>query len=111
MRKKIYDIILATGAIFILLSSVLVMENVVWGKYIFAVGTAFYIVSRMQMKYTGDDFRIKRLNRYIYISSVLLLAASYLQFKGNNVWVILLFITAINELYCTFRTSWYEKNT
>jgi len=110
MNKKIYNALLVAGSVLVLVSSVLVMEKIAWGKYTFAVGTAFYILSRLQMKYTGDRIELKRLNRYIYISSGLLLAISYLQFTGNNIWIALLLIAALSELFCTYRVAWYEKN-
>ena len=109
MDKKIFDYLLAAGAILILISSVLVMENVLWGKYAFAAGSLFYIISRLKMKYEGDDFRLKRFNRNIYITSLLLVGTCYLQFKGTNIWVVLLFMAALLELYSTFRISAIEK--
>ena len=109
MDKRIFDYLLAAGAILILITSVLVMENVSWGKYAFAAGSLFYIIARLKMKYEGDDFRLKRFNRNIYISSLLLVATCYLQFKGTNVCVVLLFVTALLELYSTFRISSIEK--
>jgi phosphatidylserine synthase len=109
MDKKIFDYLLAAGAILILISSVLVMENILWGKYAFAAGSLFYIISRLKMKYEGDDFRLKRFNRNIYISSLLLAGTCYLQFKGTNIWVVLLFMAALLELYSTFRISAIEK--
>ena len=111
MNDKVNGLLLATGAALVLLSSVLVMESVAIGKYFFAAGALFYIISRLQMKYTGDNYKIRRLNRFIYISSLLLVGICYLQFKGNNSWVVLLLITAIIELYTTFRVSWYEKKS
>lgn len=111
MNKKIFSLLLAVGSIAVLLSSVLVMESVAWGKYFFAAGAALYIFGRLQMKYTGENYKIKRLNRQIYLSAILLIGTCYLQFKGNNSWVVLLLITALNELYCTLRMSWYEKNS
>jgi len=111
MNEKVNGFLLATGAVLILISAVLVMESVSIGKYFFAAGSLFYIISRLQMKYNGDNFKIRRLNRFIYISSLLLVGICYLQFHGNNSWIVLLLITAFIELYTTFRVSWYEKNS
>jgi signal transduction histidine kinase len=109
MLKKIYNIFFIVGAILILVSSVLVMEHVLYSKYIFAVGVAMYIISRMRSTYAGDDFRLKRLNRLYFISSLFMLIASYMQFKGLNSWVVVLLMSAITELYVAIRFSWYEK--
>lgn len=109
MIKKIYNLFFIVGAILILISSVLVMEKVIYSKYVFAVGVAMYIVSRMRSTYEGTDFRLKRLNRLYFLSSVFMLGASYMQFKGLNSWVAVLLMSALTELYVAVRFSWYEK--
>jgi len=109
MPKKVYNVVFMIGAIVVLVSSVLVMENILWGKYAFAVGTAMFIVSRMRSTYEGDDFRLKRLNRLYFLSSLFMLGVSYMQFKGMNSWVAVLMMVALTELYVAIRVSWYEK--
>jgi hypothetical protein len=109
MLKKIYNIFFIVGAILILISSVMVMEHVLYSKYVFAVGVAMYIVSRMRSTYQGDDFRLKRLNRLYFLSSLFMLGASYMQFKNLNSWVAVMLMAALTELYVAVRFSWYEK--
>jgi hypothetical protein len=109
MAKRIFNVVFIIGAMTILISSVLVMEEVAWGKYAFAVGTAMYIVSRMRGTYYGKDFRLKRLNRLNFLSALFMLAASYMQFKGMRSWVAVLLMSALTELYTAIRLSWYEK--
>ncbi len=111
MIKDIKGVLLAAGAIIVLLSAVLVMEKVSFGKYLFISGALFYIIGRILSLYKGDDFRLKRLNRFGYVSSALFAACVYLQFTGNNAWVVLMFIVAIIELYSAQRSSGYEKNS
>lgn len=110
MDNKILNVLFFIGALLVLVSSVVVMENIFWGKYTFAVGAAFYIIIRVLMKYRGEDSRISRLNRSYTVSVVLMLFASYLQFKNNNIWVILLLLIALIELFTNLRIAWYEKN-
>ena len=110
MNVKIMNIIFAIGALLVLVSAVLVMEGVYWGKYSFATGITLFIIGRMNMVYTGKDFRLKRLNRFYFLSSVFLVIASYLQFKGNGSWVVLLLMVAITEFYTSIRSSYYEKS-
>lgn|GEM_PF-45358 len=109
MDNKFTTLIFILGAILLLVSSVLVMEHVSWGKYTFAIGAALYIMNRMRQNYAGDDFRLKRMNRFNLINAVLLVAISYLQFHGNNAWVVLLLVVALLEMYTSFRTAAYEK--
>jgi len=110
MNTKLLNTVFAIGAMLVLISSVLVMENVVWGKYVFAVGVALFVIARIRMIYTGKDFRLKRLNRLYFMSSLLLVIAACLQFRGNNSWIVLLLIVAITEFYTSARISYYEKN-
>jgi len=109
MNTKILNTIFAIGAILVLISSVLVMENVTWGKYCFAVGVGLFILSRSKMIYIGSDFRLKRLNRLYFLSSILLVLSAILIFRLIGMWIPLLLITAINEFYISVRFSLYEK--
>lgn len=109
MLKKIYNIFFMVGAILILISSVMVMEHVLYSKYVFAAGVAMYIVSRMRSTYEGEDFRMKRLNRLYFMSSLFMLGASYMQFKNLNSWVAVMLMAALTELYVAIRISWYDK--
>ncbi|MDP4278039.1 MAG: hypothetical protein Q8914_10475 [Bacteroidota bacterium] len=110
MIRKLKSVTFVLGAVLILVSSVLVMEHVQWGKYAFAIGAALYIINRKNQNYEGFDFRLRRLNRFNFINSILLVVISYLQFKDRNYWVILLLIVAILEMYATFRAEVYEKD-
>jgi len=109
MNTKLLNAIFAIGAILVLISSVLVMENVTWGKYCFAVGVGLFILSRSKMIYIGKDFRLKRLNRLYFLSSILLVLSAILIFRLIGMWIPLLLITAINEFYISVRFSLYEK--
>jgi len=110
MLKKIYNIFFIIGATLILISSVLVMEHVLYSKYAFAIGVAMYIISRMRSTYEGDDFRLKRLNRLYFFSALFMLGSSYMQFKNLNSWVAIMLMAALTELYVAIRFSWYEKD-
>jgi Ca2+/Na+ antiporter len=110
MSEKILNIVFAIGAILLLISSVLVMENVAWGKYCFAAGVGLFVLSRSKMLYFGNDFRLKRLNRLHFLTTALLVICSTLQFKGNNSWIVLLLVVAVTEFYVSMRASSYEKS-
>ncbi|MDD4922037.1 MAG: hypothetical protein PHS30_06110 [Bacteroidales bacterium] len=110
MNTKLLNIIFAVGAILILVSSVMVMENILYGKYVFASGVFLFFISRLKMTYSGTDFRLKRLNRLYFLSSLALVIASCLQFRGDNSWIVLLLIVAILEFYTSMRASVYEKS-
>lgn len=108
-KLTIYDIFYIIGTVCILISAILVMKEIKWAEYYFAFGSVLYIINKIKTLYNGNDFRLKRLNRYSIINSVLLIVISYLQFKLNNIWVIFLFIFALIELYVSMRVSYYTK--
>jgi hypothetical protein len=103
MKKSFLTVTYMAGALLILVAAVLVMERVAIGKYLFAIGAAMYILTKFQQQYTGDDFRLKRLNRNNLINAFLLVGISYLQFKTLTAWVVLLFLVALLEMYTSFR--------
>lgn len=109
MNKQLLNISYVLGALFILVSAVLVMEHVQYGNYLFAIGVALVILTKLWNQYRGDDFRLKRMNRYNLFSAILLVGCSYLQFHDNNSWVVLLLLVAVLELYISLRISTYEK--
>lgn len=109
MKKKIPNISYMAGAILLLVSAVLIMEHVIYGSNLFAIGAALVIISKIWSQYRGDDFRLKRMNRYNLFSSLLLVGCSYLQFHDNNSWVVLLLLVALLELFISLRISSYEK--
>jgi hypothetical protein len=109
MNTKFLNTVFAIGAILVLISSVLVMERIEWGKYSFAVGVALFFFTRLKMIYVGSDFRLKRMNRFYFMSSLALVIASCLQFRGNGGWILLLLIVAILEFYSSMRIGYYEK--
>lgn len=109
MNKRILNFSYVLGAISVLFSSVLVMEHVSYGDYLFAIGAALVILNKLWNQYRGDDFRLKRMNRYNLFSALILVGCSYLQFRGNNSWVILLLLVALLELFISLRTASYEK--
>jgi hypothetical protein len=109
MNKRLLSISYVLGTLLLLVSAVLVMEHVRYGTYLFAIGASLVILNKLWNQYRGDDFRLKRLNRYNLFSAILLVGCSYMQFHDMNSWVILLLLVAILELFVSLRTSSYEK--
>lgn len=107
--KRIKNLSYVVGTMLVLISAVLVMEHVQYGTILFAVGAALVILHKLWSQYRGDDFRLRRMNRYQFFSAILLVGCSYLQFKGLNSWVVLLLVVAVLELFLSFRITKYEK--
>ena len=71
--------------------------------YIFSVGAALSIFGRLLTLPQSDDFRVRRLNNMLAVSAVLILISAYLMFKGENIAILTLFISAFIDIYTSFR--------
>lgn len=109
MNKRLQNSSYVLGTLLLLVSAVLVMEHIRYGTYLFAIGASLVILNKLWNQYRGDDFRLRRMNRYQLFSAILLVGCSYLQFYDQNSWVVLLLIVAVMELFVSFRISAYEK--
>lgn len=73
--------------------------------YVFSVGALGLIILSfitMQQLLT-DDFRIKRLYRINFITSLFLALAAYCMFISSGLWVIAVLIYAVNAIYISYR--------
>ena len=80
-----------------------VVSLVSYIPYIFSVGAAFSIIGRLLILPQSDDFRVRRLNNMLAVSAVLVLVSAYLMFKGENLCILTLFISAFIDIYTSFR--------
>ena len=71
--------------------------------YIFSVGASLSIIGRLLTLPQSDDFRVRRLNNMLAVSAILVLVSAYLMFKGENMAIITLFISAFIDIYTSFR--------
>ena len=71
--------------------------------YIFSVGASLSIIGRLLTLPQSDDFRVRRLNNMLAVSAILVLVSAYLMFKGENMAIIALFISAFIDIYTSFR--------
>ena len=97
---NIKDIIFKTSSMLVVVGALLpllVFEE--WVPYIFAVGAAGMSVIRLITPYRGKNTRLRRLVLIELFATLILLFASYLMFKGGNVWIVLLTISAFLQLY------------
>ncbi len=119
--SKWQNVIFMIGAVLIVVgaASSIFRWNVY--PYVFSVGAVCYAVVQMMQQYEGNSFIVRRLLRIQVISDFLLLLTGVLMFAndGNsfglewlnyvnyvqNNWVVTLLLTAILQLYTTFRIS------
>ena len=71
--------------------------------YVFSVGAGLSIVGRLLTLPQSDDFRVRRLNNMLAVSAALVLISAYLMFKGENLSILTIFISAFIDIYTSFR--------
>ena len=71
--------------------------------YVFSVGAGLSIVGRLLTLPQSDDFRVRRLNNMLAVSAILIVVSAYLMFKGENMAILALFISAFIDIYTSFR--------
>ncbi len=71
--------------------------------YIFAAGAALSIIGRVLTLPQSNDFRVRRLNNMLAVSAMLIMGSAYLMFKGENIAILTLFISAFIDIYTSFR--------
>lgn len=71
--------------------------------YIFSAGAALSIVGRVLTLPQSDDFRVRRLNNMLAVSAILIIGSAYLMFKGENIAILTLFISAFIDIFTSFR--------
>ncbi|NCC98514.1 MAG: hypothetical protein EOL95_02260 [Bacteroidia bacterium] len=102
-NKRLYDILFALAALFILTGAVLNLSYPQYAPYIYSVGVVFLVISRINSMYKGNDFRLKRLQNMQFIATLLYIPVAYFMFVQNKLWVAILTAAAVMELVTSFR--------
>lgn len=106
------DWLFIISALLMLLGIILTNETEYsWAKFVFCAGGAGYIVYRIKKAYHGDDFRLKRLNRLYGFCGLLVIMSGYLMFIDNNAFIVLMLLLALLEVYLSFRSEQYHKDS
>ena len=71
--------------------------------YLFSIGATLSIIGRILTLPQSDDFRVRRLNNMLAVSAILVIGSAYLMFKGENLCILTLFISAFIDIYTSFR--------
>ncbi len=81
-----------------------VLVNNIFGIYVFMVGAVgLGIVRIIAMAKNRKTKEITRLPQIQLLSAASLIGAGYLMYDGSNSWSVLLLVSAVLEVYVTFR--------
>lgn len=73
--------------------------------YIYTTGCILYATSRGMHFYIMKPDKSDRIPQIQLLGSVLLVVSAYFMLKESNSWSLFLFLTAIIEIYTSFRTK------
>ncbi len=94
-KETIYQI----SGILILISAVLYLFTPSVAPWIMAVSVLAFSAVTALSPYPGKSIRGKRLFNFQVVSCVLMIVATYLMFRNNNLWALLMIIGAVFLLY------------
>ncbi len=82
----------------------LVDINEDWMRWAYAGGAAVTLIVRLTQRYTGKNFRIRRLYIMSTMAAVLYCVSAALTFygKGTSDWIALLMAGAVLQMYSSF---------
>jgi hypothetical protein len=109
MNDRFKDYLLYICGTFLILSALLYITGWPFIPYIYAIAGAGVAVLYLTSPYSGDNFRLKRLNIQQAIAALMLPVSSFFMFKGMNEWIVCLLVSAIIQTYVIFVRSREEK--
>lgn len=106
-KEKIQQIVFGCAGVLTIAGAVAQIAGVVCSSYVFAAGVLLLVCLHVKSVWQtrDDNFRMKRLARIGFLSSLMLLAACYFMFTGSNVWVVCLLIYAVVSFFLSFRSE------
>lgn len=110
MNEKVRNILLAVSALCILAGTALYLFRLPFTVYIFAAGAVGMAIARITNRYTGSNFRLKRLYRIEIMAAFITIGSAWFMFKNQNEWILLLLVSAFLQLYTSFMIPKVEKN-
>ena len=103
MDLKTYKILFAVAATFIVAGAILYDAFADNAPYVFSVGVAIILFVRAKTMYRGEDARIRRLYRILFVGTLLYVFAAYLMYIQSMYWVMALAVSAGIELIVVLR--------
>lgn len=73
-------------------------------SYVFIAGAVIFAIERFVVMSKSDRTK-SRLPQIQMLSSICLLLAGYMMYTGSNSWSVMFLISAVIEVYATFRAK------
>lgn len=106
MNSNIVKILHLLGGLLVVAGALLYFFEVNLSKYIFALGviTLLFVQGNYLFWSKNSSIKIQRIQRIMFMATLLLGFGVYLMFVGNSFWVVLMFIYAVISVFLTFRS-------
>lgn len=106
-KEKVHQIIFVFAGIFTIVGAIAEVANIQYAPFIFALGTLLLIYSHLNNIFSADDdnFRMRRISRIGFISSLMLIISNYFMFTDSSAWVVFLLIYAVVTFFLSFRSE------
>lgn len=104
------NLLLKIAYILILIAAIGFLWFPLYAAYVMAVGCAASAIYHLRENYNGNSLRLKRIYRMRRVwLSILFLAASYFMFREGMLWVPLILLCSLLELYTLWVIDREEK--
>ena len=80
-----------------------------WAAIVFVVGGSLIALSRLNMLLSKESELESRARTILFVSSVFLMIGAYQMYQGGTSWAVFVFISAVIDLYMSFRVSKQKK--
>jgi hypothetical protein len=91
------------SALLIISGVLLKITNYTSASFIYLAGACLFTLSRVIFLVTNKEKIKGRISQIQIFSGLLLIISAYLMYKGSNSWSVLILLSALIEIYSSFR--------
>lgn len=105
MKNSHIRVLYSIGGIGTIIGIVAWMMHQDWAALVFVAGGSLVALSRLNMLLSKASDMPSRTRGILFISSVFLMIGAYQMYNGATSWAVFVFISAVIDLYMSFRVS------
>lgn len=109
MKNNHIKLLYSIGGIGTIAGIIAWMMHQEWAALVFVAGGSLIALSRLNMLLAKESELQSRARGILFISSVMLMIGAYQMYQGGTSWAVFVFISAVIDLYMSFRVSKEKK--
>lgn len=104
-KQQTLQVVYVIGGMMTVIGAVAQLFQIAFAPYLFSfgIGLLVYFQFVLMLNAKSADVRQKRLSRVQFMTSLLLILASYFMFTSSNSWVVLVLIYSLSSFFYSFR--------